>query len=54
MQTYLVLELYVMNVTAPTFFDAQSFGAARLEPTWKTHRAHVRNVKKRVAASAGD
>ncbi len=28
----------------------ESIESGRLEPTWRTHRAHVRNVKKRVAA----
>ena len=32
----------------------EAIETGRLEPTWKTHRAHVRNVKKRVAARQGD
>ena len=32
----------------------EAIESGRLEPTWKTHRAHVRNVKKRVAARMGD
>ena len=32
----------------------ETIESGRLEPTWKTHRAHVRIVKKRVAARQGN
>ena len=51
---------YVKSFRKPVFRDdavarlCEAIEAGRLAPTWKTHRAHVRNVKKRVAARAGD
>ena len=51
---------YVKSFRKPVFspFEVVRFRSAietgRLEPTWKTHRAHVRNVKKRVAARTGN
>ena len=47
---------YVKSFRKPLFRDAdvtrlcKTIEATRLAPTWKTHKAHVRNLKKRVAA----
>ena len=49
---------YVKSFRKSVFQDVdhicEVIESGRLAPTWRTHRAHVRNVKRRAAARMGD